>query len=219
MKAFFGTTLGKVIIGVLAAAVVAGGGYGVYRAVQSEPAPVAAITDPAEEITTTEAIITTEAETTTKEESTEAPTAAPAAATTTTTKATTKQSGVVELSPIMYEPFWPLAEKLGFMVPKQIEDDGGFVYTLSADNRSSLYRFVKGNVTYYEVTIATPSISFYGQKIDAPLDITKIPARLYDDVRQSDTSYQLEKGDIDKYSFGIDENGVVTMMMFRYTVQ
>ena len=85
----------KVIIGVLAAAVVAGGGYGIYQAVQADPTP-ASVTDPTEDITTIEAPTTTEAETTTKEDITEAsmeaptdaPTAAPTA-TPTTTKATT----------------------------------------------------------------------------------------------------------------------------------
>jgi len=98
MKAFLGTALGKVVVAVLAVAVVAGGGYGIYRAVQSDPVPAAAITDPAEETTTTEAPKTTEAETTTEEEITEAPTEAPTAAptttqatTTSTTKATTTQ--------------------------------------------------------------------------------------------------------------------------------
>ena len=66
MKAFLGTTLGKIVIGVLAAAVVAGGGYGIYQAVQPDTAPVAAITDP------TEAPITTKAETTAEEHITEA---------------------------------------------------------------------------------------------------------------------------------------------------
>jgi len=101
MKAFFGTALGKVLIGVVVAAVVAGGGFAVYKAVQADPAPAAEITDPTEEVTTTEALITTEAETTTEEEVTEAPTEAPTEALTaaptapvtdkptTTTKATT----------------------------------------------------------------------------------------------------------------------------------
>jgi len=89
MKAFFGTTLGKVIIGVLAAAVVAGGGYGIYQAVQSDPAPIPEVT---EEVTTTEAIITTEADTTTEEEITEAPTEAPTEALTTTAAATTSMA-------------------------------------------------------------------------------------------------------------------------------
>lgn len=96
MKAFLGTTLGKVVIGVLAVAVVAGGGYGIYQAVQSDPAPIPEVTTDA---TTTEAPITTLTETTTEEEITEAPTEAPTdaptaapTAATTTTKATTTTS-------------------------------------------------------------------------------------------------------------------------------
>jgi len=105
MKAFLGTTLGKVVIGVLAAAVVAGGGYGIYQAVQSDPAPIPETTI---DETTTEAIITTQAETTTEEEITEAPTEAPTAAptaapttTTTTTKApTTTQKAIGNEAPV-----------------------------------------------------------------------------------------------------------------------
>ena len=92
MKAFLGTALGKVLIGVLAAAVVAGGGFAAYKAVQAGPAPVAEVIDPTEEVTTTEAPITTEAETTEEEVTeppTEAPTEAPTAAPTTTKPTTT----------------------------------------------------------------------------------------------------------------------------------
>ena len=72
MKAFLGTALGKVIVGVLAAAVVTGGGFAVYQAVKPEAEPVAGVTEAAEE-NIAEINITTEAETTTAT-STEAPT-------------------------------------------------------------------------------------------------------------------------------------------------
>ena len=96
MKAFLGTTLGKVVIGVLAAAVVAGGGYGIYQAVQPDTAPTAEITEPATEpITTTEAEPTTEA--TTEATTTAAPTAAPTTTTTTITKAAAADPQVIEI--------------------------------------------------------------------------------------------------------------------------
>jgi len=80
LKTFFGTTFGKIVIGIVAAAVVAGGGYGIYRAVQAEPDAV----DTVVADTTTEAeIITTE------EKMTEAPTEPPTMPTTTTTMQTT----------------------------------------------------------------------------------------------------------------------------------
>jgi len=81
MKAFFGTALGKAVIGLLAAAVVIGGGYGVYRAVQAEPA-VAVPDETTTAVVSTEVITTTEeptTEETTTEAATEAPTAAPTA--------------------------------------------------------------------------------------------------------------------------------------------
>ena len=70
MKAFLGTTLGKVLVGVLAAAVVAGGGFAVYKTMQAGPAPAPEMTD---EETTIEEIITTEAETAAGEDMAEAP--------------------------------------------------------------------------------------------------------------------------------------------------
>lgn len=150
MKAFFGTTLGKVVIGVLVAAVVAGGGYGIYQAVQSDPVPAAAITDPTEEITTTEAPAATQAETTTEEEITEAPTEAPTAAptaatTTTTTKATTitkASASSVELSKYINDSngFFTvqgaeLAKLLGYnshVYRKSYEQDTWHTYSNSA---------------------------------------------------------------------------------------
>lgn len=71
MKAFLGTILGKVLIGVLAAAVVAGGGFAVYKAVQSEPTSTPEVT--ADEETTIEEMITTEAETAAEEDAAETP--------------------------------------------------------------------------------------------------------------------------------------------------
>ena len=111
MKAFLGTAFGKVVIGVLAAAVVAGGGYGVYRAVQSDPVPAAVITDPAEEVTTTKTPTTTKAETTTEENTTETPTETPTVVPTaaptvaqTTIKATTTSTTKAPTKPAAFEP-------------------------------------------------------------------------------------------------------------------
>jgi len=131
MKAFLGTTLGKVFIGILAAAVVAGGGYGIYRAVQSEPVPVPEITT--DEATTTEAPITTEAETTAEEEITEAPTEAPTAAPTaaqtdapTTAKATTTKPAVntIELTSIWDKSMDSIAKSLGLKLDWADTDTG-----------------------------------------------------------------------------------------------
>ena len=327
MKAFLSSTLGKVIIGVLAVAVVAGGGYGVYRAVQPEGVPTAETTsEPTiDEATTTEApATTTAAETTTKPVTTASEpttTAKPAkpdpvkmtgtntspaliekftahpeaifewnnngyweyksssatdpkwsgnisadqwtvpagyeyrtsmdwrdpsvkpyivtgtfgpfgigpgdriykidptvitttAKPTTTAKATMyKPSGVVELSPIMYEPHWQLAKRLGFWV---MEPDIGETWFSHPDGSTSLYTRVRDGAMIYEIDIATPTISFYGLKIGDPLDITKIPARLYDDIQQYGNNYLLTKGDYDKYNFGADENGIITRMVLRY---
>jgi len=77
MKAFFGTTLGKVLIGVLAGVVGAASGYGIYQATQSGPAPATEIT--AEETAATEAPEITDV-TTAGEEVIEAPTEAPTVA-------------------------------------------------------------------------------------------------------------------------------------------
>jgi len=58
MKAFFSTALGKVIIGILAAAAVAGGGFAVYRAVKPEAESVGEVTEVTEEIFEAEEITT-----------------------------------------------------------------------------------------------------------------------------------------------------------------
>ena len=102
MKAFFGTALGKILIGVLAAALVAGGGFAVYKAVQPNAAPAAAITEPeTEEVTTAEAPATAIV-TTTEEETTEPPTTTAKPTTTarptTTTKAVTAPKDSIVLT-------------------------------------------------------------------------------------------------------------------------
>jgi len=122
MKAFFGTSLGKILIGIVAVAVVAGGGYGIYRAVTADVAPVAGTTEaPTEEATTTEAPATTEAETTTNAETepettTQAPTVAPTTAATTTQKPTTttkKQTSTIDLSNYWDKQPGQIAQVLG----------------------------------------------------------------------------------------------------------
>ena len=104
MRTFLGTTLGKILIGILAAAVVGGGGYGAYRAGQQSQ--IAANADA--NITTavaTEKITTTEKPATEEsiiEEITETPTTATkttAATTTTTTKVTTTMTTTTTEAP------------------------------------------------------------------------------------------------------------------------
>jgi hypothetical protein len=87
MKAFFATTLGKVLIGIVMAAVVAGGGYGIYQAVQAKPVAAVDVTTEAttEEPTTAD---TGEATTTATETNTEKFTEAMAATATMITKMT-----------------------------------------------------------------------------------------------------------------------------------
>jgi len=167
------------------------------------------------EITTEETTEETTLEIITQEETTEAPTETSTAATTATT--TIKLTGVVELSPIMCEPDRQLAAKLGFLTSGPDESANSFRSFVTADNLSSFNIFDRDNILRYEFMISTPTISFYGIKVGDSLDITKIPARAYDSAEKKDNSYVLMKGE-DKYQFGADENGIVTMIALRYIV-
>ena len=165
------------VIGVLAAAVVAGGGYGIYQAVQSDPAPIPETTI---EDTTTEAIITTQAESTTEEEIAEAPTDAPTEATTadTTTKATTttqKAVSAIELSQYINSDGRPtvtgaeLAKILGYgAAVDESATVGQYVYYSGANKTGGrIIAHDQDRISRFELTKS--GFSLYGLRVGDPM--------------------------------------------------